>query len=58
MMLVIFLPIKSVYLLQTLYFADRDTIIFKDSTIISLDRTVCWAASLTFVTGLKEHFLG
>lgn len=58
MILVIFLLIKSVCLLQTLHFADRDTIIFKDSGITSLDMTVCWVASLTSVTRLQEHFLG
>lgn len=57
MILVIFLSIKRADLLQTLYFVDRDTIIFTDSGITSLDRTVCCMASLISVTELQDQFL-
>lgn len=39
-------------------FADRDTIIFKDSHVTSLDRTMCWVASLISVTGFQVQVLG
>lgn len=32
-------------------FADRDTIIFKDSCVTSLNKSVSWVASLTVVFG-------
>lgn len=49
---------KCVLSPNMILFADRDTVIFQDRCVTSLDRPVCWMGSLMPATGLQVEVLG